>query len=59
MLTNKCQDCNNKGWIYTYGYDSIHDYNNGWHIEKCDSCGMLANDNEAKNKFGKWIQKQS
>ena len=47
-IDGSCQDCSGKGWVGTYGYDSIHDCNNGWHIEKCDLCGVFKTDTEAK-----------
>jgi|2_EtaG_2_1085320.scaffolds.fasta_scaffold367971_2 Zn-finger protein len=43
-----CDFCFDRGWGITYGYDSINEQNNGYHIEKCDDCAILKSDSEAR-----------
>ena len=37
-IDGSCEVCSGKGWIRTFGYYSMDPANNGWHIEKCDTC---------------------
>jgi len=41
-----CEDCNNKGWVKAYSYDSIN-VPDGNYIQHCGNCKRLTSDREA------------
>ena len=47
-IDGSCEVCSGKGWIRTFGYYAMNPANNGWHIEKCDTCEAFSTDEEAK-----------
>ena len=32
-----CEDCNNKGWVRAYSYDSVNNPD-GYYVQHCGSC---------------------
>ena len=43
FLGNKCNECNDKGWIDTYNTNT-----NVQEIQRCDECKVFASDKEAR-----------
>jgi|TARA_R110002020_G_scaffold72074_1_gene185516 hypothetical protein len=49
-MKNKCNDCKNKGYVYTY-----NDKDNLDEFQRCDSCMIFESDEQARVYINKII----
>jgi len=43
-----CEDCNNRGWVRSYSYDSVN-HPDGYYIQYCGSCNRFKSDQEVRD----------
>ena len=43
-----CEDCNNRGWVRSYSYDSVN-HPDGYYIQHCGSCNRFKTDREVRD----------
>jgi len=42
-----CEDCNNRGWVRSYSYDSVN-HPDGYYVQHCGSCNRFKSDQEVR-----------
>jgi hypothetical protein len=48
-----CEDCNNRGWVRSYSYDSVN-HPDGYYIQHCGSCNRFTSDQEVRD----WLKEK-